>query len=110
LSYDNEIDMSDNAIGKASSYGWDMVPCKNGTYKPVNTKNGITKYKQLNERQISTLNSIAANDDEPCTCIICTKRKENALEATPVGSSRTRRGGGDAFTKHGVGRTLGGSS
>ena len=98
--------MSDEATEKASSYRWEMIPCMKGTHKAVKGK-GETKYKQLTKRQMDNSD---IDDDEPCTCVICVARERNAVEALPVGSSRTRggsTGGMDSFAKYGPGRTLG---
>ena len=94
--------MSDEATEKASSHRWEMIPCKKGSYKAVEGKGGETKYKQLTKSQMDI------DDDELCTCVICVAREKNAVEALPVGSSRTRGGGKkDPFAKYGKGRTLG---
>jgi hypothetical protein len=95
--------MSDEAVEKASSHRWQMIPCKRGTYKTVKGEGGKTKYSQLTKRQIDQFDV----DDEPCTCVICAARARNAIEALPVGSSRTRRGKKDSFAKYGPGKTLG---
>lgn len=95
-----EYDFSDTNNHKISTKAVRFVECKLGVYKQTTPRNGTARFKQFTAAEVAEMNKTV--DESPCTCVICTKRAENAQVMYPVGSMRSGKKRG-----HGEGRKLG---
>ena len=83
------LDFSDDWEGlkKLSKNKSQMIEYKVGTYISVGIgMTGKPKLRQMTPKEMAEIDII---DSEPCDCVICTKRRENAIAVPPAAGLRS---------------------